>query len=83
MFVCVCVWGGGGGGEGERGVGFASPTSKSCIFFFQTHFTPLSLVPKSVFFLAFAQPLFRIAKISHPHFKSLCTGLCGICYMLL
>ena len=39
---------GGGAGGCRRGFGFASPTSKSCIFF-QTHFTPLSLPSKSAF----------------------------------
>ena len=86
--VGVVAEGGGGGGGGEgawgvEGVGFASPTSKSCIFFFPNSLYTPKFGPQIGIFLAFAHPLFRIAKISHPHFKSLRTGLCGICYMLL
>ena len=49
---CVCGggWGRGeGGGGGGGGVSDLHPLLQSHAFFFQTHFTPLSLVPKSVF----------------------------------
>ena len=71
----ACVWLGWVGG----GVGFASPTSKSCFIFIYLFFFPNSLYipkfgPQIGIFLAYAHPLFRIAKISHPHFKKYTYG---------
>ena len=75
--------GGGGGGRGGEGVSDLHPLLQSHAFFFPNSLYTPKFGPQIGIFLAFAHPLFRIAKISHPHFKSLRTGLCGICYILL